>query len=143
MFVLPLDKTYNHCLPRIGHLLYKQYLVRDTTFGRGKFLYLTVATILSNSRIQYFCYVTKWLMKCCSYRCNLFLQCSYKRCYGACWFLAVLFYQVKKGLTNVCFDICRIRPIIPYYFALLLLIVIIIIIASFWCVTQLLKFTFN
>ena len=39
-------------------------------------------------------------------------------------FREVLFYQVKEYLTNIRFDICRIRRIILYYFALLLFIII-------------------
>ena len=58
-------------------------------------------------------------------------------------FREVLFCQVKKGLTNIRFDICRIRWIIPYYFSLSLFIVIFAIFILYWCITQvLLKSTF-
>ena len=43
-------------------------------------------------------------------------------------FWEVLFYQIKVCLTNIRFEIWRIRYIIPYYLELLLFIVIIIII---------------
>ena len=39
-------------------------------------------------------------------------------------FWEVFFYQIEEGLTNIRFDVCIIRWIIPYYFVLLLFIVI-------------------
>ena len=52
------------------------------------------------------------------------------------------FYEGKEGLTNICFDICRIWCIIPYYFTLSLFITNFIIFILCWCITQfLLKYT--